>query len=90
MTFCQRLAGIRAAGKWYGAQNGFSNCAGIICPALTGFVVDRTGNFLWPFAIVSLLSVVGAFAWVFLVGPLEEINWAPEVEASIEPAGAQA
>jgi MFS family permease len=88
MTFGQRLAGARAVGKWYGAQNGFSNFAGIVCPALTGFVVDRSGNFLLPFGIVSLLSVVGALAWVFMVGRLEQIDWAPKREVSIVPASA--
>jgi len=90
MTFCQRLAGTRAVGRWYGAQNGFSNFAGIVCPAVTGFVVDRTGNFLLPFAIVSLLSVVGALAWVFVVGRIEQIDWAAKREVSIAPASAQA
>jgi len=39
------LAGPQATGKWYGAQNGFSNLAGVVGPALTGFVLERTGNF---------------------------------------------
>jgi MFS transporter, ACS family, D-galactonate transporter len=89
-TFCQRLAGPFAVGRWYGAQNGFSNFAGIVCPALTGFVVDHTGSFLLPFAITSLLCVVGGFAWVFMVGPVEQINWAPKGEVSVAPASAQA
>lgn len=90
LTFCQRLAGPLAVGRWYGAQNGFSNFAGIVCPALTGFIVDRTGNFLWPFAITSLLCVVGGLAWVFMVGRVEQINWAPKSEVFIAPASAQA
>ncbi len=89
-TFCQTLAGPHAVGKWYGAQNGFSNLAGVVGPALTGFVVQGTGNFVMPFAITSLLCVVGGLAWVFLVGPVEQINWAPKREASIAPASVQA
>jgi MFS transporter, ACS family, D-galactonate transporter len=89
-TFCQTLAGPCAAGKWYGAQNGFSNSAGVIGPALTGFVVQRTGNFLVPFAITSLLCVLGALAWLFIVGRIEQIKWAPKTEVSVAPAGAQA
>ena len=90
LTFCQRLAGPSAVGKWYGAQNGLANFAGIICPSLTGFVVDRTGNFLLPFAITSLLCVVGVFFWVFMVGRIEQIDWAPKSEVSVAPAAAQA
>jgi MFS family permease len=80
-TFCQRLAGPRAVGRWYGSQNGFSNFAGIVCPAVTGFVVDRTGNFLLPFVITALLCVVGGLTWTFVVGRLEPIRWAAENEA---------
>jgi ACS family D-galactonate transporter-like MFS transporter len=76
-TFCQTLAGPHAVGRWYGAQNGFSNFAGVVGPALTGFVLERTGNFLLPFAITSVLCVVGGLAWVFVVGRIEQVNWAP-------------
>jgi MFS transporter, ACS family, D-galactonate transporter len=89
-TFCQTLAGPHAVGKWYGAQNGFSNLAGVVGPALTGFVVQATGNFVMPFAITSSLCVVGGLAWVFLVGRIEQINWALKTEASITPASVQA
>jgi len=89
-TFCQTLAGPHAVGKWYGAQNGFSNLAGVVGPALTGFVVQGTGNFVMPFAITSLLCVVGGLAWVFLVGRVEQIDWTRKREASIAPASAQA
>ena len=89
-TFCQTLAGPHAVGKWYGAQNGFSNLAGVVGPALTGFVVQGTGNFVMPFAITSLLCVVGGLAWVFLVGRVKQIDWTPKREASIAPASAQA
>jgi MFS family permease len=85
LTFCQRLAGPRAVGTWYGAQNGFANFAGILCPALTGFVVDRTGNFVLPFAITSMLCVVGGVAWTFIVGRIEPIQWTPEKRVAIAP-----
>jgi MFS transporter, ACS family, D-galactonate transporter len=81
-TFCQTLAGPHAVGRWYGAQNGFSNFAGVVGPTLTGFVLERTGNFLLPFAITSVLCIVGGLAWVFMVGRVEQINWAPKREAS--------
>ena len=89
-TFCQTLAGPHAVGKWYGAQNGFSNLAGVVGPALTGFVVQAAGNFLMPFAITSLLCVVGGLAWVFMVGRVEQIDWTPKRKASIAPASVEA
>jgi MFS family permease len=89
-AFCQRLAGPQATGKWYGAQNGFSNLAGVVAPALTGFVLERTGNFVAPFGITAGLCIAGGLAWVFWVGRVEQIDWGRERETSIETAGARA
>src|SRR6266849_10569071 len=71
----QTLAGARVAGKWTGLQNFVGNFAGIVAPALTGFVVGRTGHFFWAFAITGAVSVLGAMAWIFLVGPLKQVAW---------------
>jgi len=71
----QTLAGPQAAGRWTGLQNGFSNLAGIIGPALTGLVVEKTGSFLVPFAITAGLCVAGGLAWFFVVGKVEEVQW---------------
>jgi MFS family permease len=71
----QTLAGPQAAGRWTGLQNGFANLSGIVGPALTGFVVERTGNFLLPFAITAALCVAGGVAWLWIIGPVEEVRW---------------
>jgi cyanate permease len=47
----------------------------VIGPALTGFLVDRTGHFGAPVAIAAAMSVIGGCAWVFVVGRLEQIPW---------------
>jgi MFS family permease len=80
-AFAQTLAGRQAAGRWTGLQNGFGNFAGIIGPALTGFVVQKTGNFLAPFAITVVVLVIGGLGWVFIVGRVEEIQWATHLKA---------
>jgi len=89
-TFPQTLAGPQAVGRWYGTQNGFANLAGVVGPALTGFVLQRTGNFLWPFAITSGLCIVGVLAWVFIVGRVEPVSWTQKREAAIATASVQA
>jgi len=86
-AFCQRIAGSDSVGRWYGPQNGFANFAGIICPALTGWVVGRTGNFFWPFAVTSAICVIGVFAWVFVVGRVEPLNWGAERNSAVVTAG---
>jgi len=85
-AFAQTLAGARSAGKWAGLQNGFGNFAGIIGPALTGYVVDKTGSFIAPFAITVAVLIIGGAAWVFVIGPVQEISW--KEEAAIEVVAA--
>jgi MFS transporter, ACS family, D-galactonate transporter len=80
-AFSQTLAGPQVAGRWTGMQNGMGNFAGVIGPALTGFAVDWTGNFVVALAITAVASLAGGFAWVFGVGPLEQINWEPETKS---------
>jgi len=87
-AFPQRIAGEQAVGKWYGSQNGISNLAGVVAPSLTGFVLQRTGNFFTPFAITSALCAIGILLWSFLVGPVEPINW--EAPPHPSPATGQA
>ncbi len=71
----QTLAGPRAAGRWTGFQNFFGSLAGIVAPALTGFVLDRTGHFYWAFAILTAVALAGMMSWIFLVGPIEQVIW---------------
>jgi ACS family D-galactonate transporter-like MFS transporter len=80
-AFAQTLAGRQAAGKWTGLQNGFGNFAGIIGPALTGLVVQKTGNFLAPFAITVAVLLIGGLGWVFVIGDVEEVDWALDRDA---------
>jgi MFS family permease len=73
-AFSQTIAGPQAAGKWTRLQNGFANLGGVVA-ALTGFLVDRTGNFLTPLAITAAVLVAGGLSWVFGVGPVEPVVW---------------
>jgi ACS family D-galactonate transporter-like MFS transporter len=71
----QTLAGPDMVGRWVGLQNFIGNFAGAIAPALTGYLLDRTGLFYWPFFITAAIALLGGFAWTFLVGPIEPIDW---------------
>ena len=71
----QMLAGPRMVGRWVGVQNFVGNLSGAVAPALTGFLLDRTGSFRWPFFITAAVAWVGAIGWYFVVGPLEEVDW---------------
>jgi MFS transporter, ACS family, D-galactonate transporter len=86
-AFSQTLAGPEAAGRWSGLQNGIANFAGIIGPALTGFIVDRTGHFLPAVAITATISLLGGLSWVFGVGRLETVNWGRSEEYTLATEG---
>jgi ACS family D-galactonate transporter-like MFS transporter len=71
----QTLAGPAAAGKWTGWQNMFGNFAGIVGPWLTGRIVDVTGQFLLAFVAVCIAMIIGALAYIAIVGKLEPVQW---------------
>jgi len=71
----QTLAGPQAAGRWTGFQNFVGNLAGVVAPALTGFVLDRTGHFYWAFAITTAVALIGTASWIFVVGRVEQVKW---------------
>ncbi len=71
----QTLAGPDMVGRWVGLQNFVGNFAGAIAPALTGYLLDRTGLFYWPFFITAAIALLGGFAWTFIVGPIEPVDW---------------
>ena len=72
----QTCAGPTAAGKWIGFQNSIANLAGISAPALTGFLVDRNGDFIAAFAVAAGVSVFGAICWGLIIKRIEGEDWA--------------
>jgi len=71
----QTLAGPPAAGKWTGIQNGVGNLAGVAAPALTGWLVRRTHEFFWPFAVATGIVLAGACFYMFVIGPIVQVDW---------------
>jgi MFS family permease len=78
----QTVAGPRVAGRWAGVQNFVGNFAGAVAPMLTGYLLGRTGEFYWPLVIAGLISMIGALCWLFVVGPLEPVDWAKQLKVS--------
>ena len=76
----QTLAGPQMVGRWTGVQNFVGNFAGAVAPWLTGFLLDRTGHFYWAFFITTAIVWVGGLSWIFLVGPIEPVQWTPQPE----------
>jgi MFS family permease len=76
----QTLAGPLASGRWTGVQNSIGNLAGWVAPALTGFLVDRTGAFYWPFFITAAVAWIGALSWGLVVGEVKQVDWDTPVQ----------
>ena len=82
----QTLAGPHAAGRWSGFQLFVGNMSGVLAPALTGIIVQKTGHFYLAFAMLAVMALVGACIWVFMVGPVEQVVWRRETKAAAAAA----
>ena len=71
----QILAGPRAAGRWVGIQNGIGNFAGVIAPALTGFLVGASHHFTSAFLVAAVASFLGVVGWVLMIPKIAPLEW---------------
>ena len=71
----QTLAGPRAGGKWISVQNCLGNIAGIVGPIMTGYVVDRTGQFFAAFVMAAAVSLAGVLCWGVIIRRVEPVAW---------------
>jgi ACS family D-galactonate transporter-like MFS transporter len=78
----QTLAGPVRAGTWVSILLLVSNFSGIVGPTVTGFVLERTGKFLWAFALMSAMACAGAACVIFVVGRIEPLVWKSEASSS--------
>jgi ACS family D-galactonate transporter-like MFS transporter len=78
----QTLAGPQVSGRWTGVQNFVGNFAGAFAPAITGYLLTRTGEFYWPFVSAAMISWIGALSWVFAVGPIEPVDWEKRIRGT--------
>lgn len=74
-NYSDACAGPQASGKWTGLQNFLGNLAGVVAPAVTGLVVERTGRFFWAFIITAVIALLGSLSWMFIVGALRQVDW---------------
>ena len=71
----QILAGANASGRWVGIQNGIGNFAGIIAPALTGFLVGTSNHFTSAFLVAAVISMLGVVGWVAMIPEIAPLDW---------------
>jgi MFS transporter, ACS family, D-galactonate transporter len=76
----QTLAGPGAAGKWTGLQNCCANLGGVIAPYLTGLILSRTGSYFLAFFSSSIIVLIGAACYLFVVGKVQAVRWERAME----------
>jgi hypothetical protein len=45
---------------------------------ITGFVVDRTGQYYWAFIIAAAVATAGITGWGLMIGNIAPLNWGAE------------
>lgn len=61
-----------------GVFNLCANLAGIITPIVVGLVVQNTGSFYGALAYIGALGLIGAAAYIFIVGDVHRVEFDPE------------
>ena len=49
--------------------------AGVIAPAITGLVVDRSGHYYWAFSIAAAVTLLGSLAYAVVIQRVEPVAW---------------
>ena len=71
----QIVAGPNATGSWVGLQNAAGNVAGMIAPAMTGWLVYQTGRYELAFALAAIVNIFGFIGWVFVLPAVKPLDW---------------
>ena len=69
----QMFAGPRASGSWVGVQNAIGNVSGIICPIITGIIVQASG-YDNAFYLTAAVAGFGAIWWAIGVPKIQQIE----------------
>jgi MFS family permease len=83
----QTLAGPTAAGKWAGIQNCVGNLGGVVAPALTGIIVQKTGSFFLAFATASAVLGLAIIVYLTTIGQIKPLNWPASSDDPARRAG---
>jgi MFS family permease len=71
----QIMAGPEASARWVGVHTCIGASAGIFAPAITGLLVERTGEFYSAFMLAAGMSLIGLIAWTLALPPIAPIRW---------------
>ena len=73
-TLISDVAPKQLIGLTGGVFNFCANLAGIITPLVIGFIVAGTGSFYGALAYIGVLALIGAAAYVFILGDVRRVE----------------
>ncbi len=79
----QTLAGSSAAGQWTGLQNAIGNMGAAVSPALTGWLISKSGTYSSSFFLAAFVLFIGVLPYAFMVRKVAPLKWHSE---EFEPA----
>jgi len=68
------IAPANLVGVTGGVFNFAANLAGIVTPITIGLIVDRTGSFYYALAYVGAMALLGATAYIFVLGDVRRVE----------------
>lgn len=72
-TLITDVAPKQLMGLTGGVFNLCANLAGIVTPLVIGFIVAFTGSFFYALGFIGVVALIGAFAYIFILGPVERV-----------------
>lgn len=73
-TLISDVAPRQFVGLTGGGFNLCANLAGIVTPIVVGLIVGQTGSFYGALAFIGILALIGAAAYVFIVGDVKRVE----------------
>ena len=73
-TLISDVAPRQFVGLTGGVFNLCANLAGIVTPIVVGLIVGQTGSFYGALAFIGILALIGAAAYVFIVGDVKRVE----------------
>ncbi len=73
-TLISDVAPRQFVGLTGGVFNLCANLAGIVTPIVVGVIVGQTGSFYGALAFIGVLALIGAAAYVFIVGDVRRVG----------------
>ncbi len=73
-TLISDVAPRQYIGLTGGVFNLCANLAGIVTPIVVGVIVGQTGSFYFALAFIGVLALVGAAAYIFIVGDVRRVE----------------